>query len=144
MPRDYYEVLGVPHSASADDIKKAYRKLAMQYHPDRNVGDPEAEAMFKEAQEAYDVLKDTDKRLQYDIANVFVTTGTDAQEADLPEPDLDPFGDDDLPPVVQARADVEEAVDLHAWMASFTEQLASTSKDFVSLYGKMKNKHKRP
>jgi curved DNA-binding protein len=66
MPRDYYEVLGVPRNASEADIKKAYRKLARQYHPDRNPGDKQAEARFKEAQEAYDVLNDKPKREQYD------------------------------------------------------------------------------
>src|SRR6202008_3740783 len=64
--RDYYEVLGVPKSASADEIKKAYRKVAMQYHPDRNPGDKAAEEKFKEAAEAYEVLSDTDKKAQYD------------------------------------------------------------------------------
>src|SRR5262245_8761186 len=66
MPRDYYEVLNVPKNASDDDVKKAYRKLAWQYHPDRNPGDKSAEARFKEVQEAYDVLSDKDKRAQYD------------------------------------------------------------------------------
>ena len=64
--RDYYEVLGVAKDATAEEIKKAYRKLAMQYHPDRNVGDAEAEAKFKEAAEAYEVLGDADKRERYD------------------------------------------------------------------------------
>ena len=64
--RDYYEVLGVDKSAGADEIKKAYRKAAMKYHPDRNPGDKEAEAMFKEAGEAYEVLSDADKRARYD------------------------------------------------------------------------------
>ena len=64
--RDYYEVLGVSKDASADDLKKAYRKLAMKYHPDRNPGDKEAEEKFKEAAEAYDVLSDPDKRARYD------------------------------------------------------------------------------
>jgi curved DNA-binding protein len=66
MPRDHYEVLGVPRNASEADIKKAYRKLARQYHPDRNPGDKQAEARFKEVQEAYDVLNDKAKRAQYD------------------------------------------------------------------------------
>ena len=64
--RDYYEVLGVDKNASEAEIKKAYRKLAIQYHPDRNPGDTEAEAKFKEAAEAYEVLHDEQKRRQYD------------------------------------------------------------------------------
>lgn len=64
--RDYYEVLGVDKNASANDIKKAYRRLAMQYHPDKNPGDKEAERKFKEAAEAYSVLSDPDKKARYD------------------------------------------------------------------------------
>ncbi len=64
--RDYYEILGVNKSASTDEIKKAYRKVAMQYHPDRNPGDKAAEEKFKEAAEAYEVLSDADKKAQYD------------------------------------------------------------------------------
>lgn len=64
--RDYYEVLGVAKSANADEMKKAYRKLAMQYHPDRNPGDKDAEEKFKEAAEAYEVLSDENKRARYD------------------------------------------------------------------------------
>ena len=64
--RDYYEILGVSKSSSADEIKKAYRKVAMQFHPDRNPGDKEAEDKFKEAAEAYEVLSDQEKRAQYD------------------------------------------------------------------------------
>jgi molecular chaperone DnaJ len=64
--RDYYEVLGVPKNATAEDVKKAYRKVAMQFHPDRNPGDKAAEEKFKEAAEAYEVLSDSDKRSQYD------------------------------------------------------------------------------
>src|SRR5690348_9249050 len=64
--RDYYEVLGVGKSASADEIKKAYRKVAMQHHPDRNPGDHTAEERFKEAAETYSVLSDPQKRAAYD------------------------------------------------------------------------------
>ena len=64
--RDYYEVLEVDKTATLDVIKKAYRKKAIQYHPDKNPGDKEAEAKFKEATEAYSVLSDADKRRQYD------------------------------------------------------------------------------
>ena len=64
--RDYYEVLGVDKNASADEIKKAYRKLAVKYHPDKNPGDKAAEEKFKEAAEAYSVLSDADKKAKYD------------------------------------------------------------------------------
>lgn len=64
--RDYYEVLGVGKNATPDELKKAYRKLALQYHPDRNPGDKEAEEKFKEAAEAYDVLSNPDKKARYD------------------------------------------------------------------------------
>jgi molecular chaperone DnaJ len=64
--RDYYEILGVGKGSSADEIKKAYRKVAMQFHPDRNPGDKAAEEKFKEAAEAYEVLSDADKKAQYD------------------------------------------------------------------------------
>ena len=64
--RDYYEVLGVGRDASADEVKKSYRRLAMKFHPDRNPDDPEAEEKFKEATEAYDVLTDAEKKAAYD------------------------------------------------------------------------------
>ena len=64
--RDYYEVLGIEKSASADEIKRAYRKLAGKYHPDRNPGDKSAEEKFKEIGEAYEVLSDSDKKARYD------------------------------------------------------------------------------
>lgn len=64
--RDYYEVLGVDKNATPEELKKAYRKLALQYHPDRNPGDKEAEEKFKEAAEAYDVLSNPDKKARYD------------------------------------------------------------------------------
>jgi molecular chaperone DnaJ len=64
--KDYYEILGVSRDATEEDLKKAYRKLAMQFHPDRNQGDKQAEVRFKEVSEAYDVLKDAEKRAAYD------------------------------------------------------------------------------
>ena len=64
--RDYYDILGVPRTASNDEIKKSYRRLAMKHHPDRNTDDADAERKFKEAKEAYEVLSDSDKRAAYD------------------------------------------------------------------------------
>ena len=66
MKRDYYEVLGVQRNANDDELKKAYRRLAMKFHPDRNPNDAQAEANFKEAKEAYEVLSDASKRRMYD------------------------------------------------------------------------------
>jgi molecular chaperone DnaJ len=66
IKRDYYEVLGVSKSVSAEELKRAYRKLALQFHPDRNPNDPQAEARFKEVNEAYEVLSDQSKRQRYD------------------------------------------------------------------------------
>src|ERR671923_856032 len=66
MPRDYYEVLGVSRAADETEIKKAFRRLARELHPDTNTEDPQAEDKFKEAAEAYEVLSDADRRRQYD------------------------------------------------------------------------------
>src|SRR5207253_10656587 len=66
MPRDHYEVLGVSKTAPEEEIRRAYRKLARQHHPDRNPGDKQAEAKFKEVSSAYEVLSDKHKRAQYD------------------------------------------------------------------------------
>lgn len=79
--RDYYEVLGVPRDAGDDELKKAYRQLALQYHPDRNAGDKKAEERFKEISEAYAVLSDPDKRTQYDrFGTVAGPLGFDASD----------------------------------------------------------------
>src|SRR5438105_11204585 len=78
--KDYYKVLNVPRGASADDIKKAFRKLARKHHPDVNPGDKKSEAKFKEINEAYEVLSDPDKRRKYD------TLGPNWQEQFGPPP----------------------------------------------------------
>ena len=80
--RDYYEVLGVPKSASEQEVKSAYRKLAMKYHPDRNPGDKQAEEKFKEAAEAYGVLGDPERRRRYDQFGHAGVTGPGAQGFD--------------------------------------------------------------
>jgi molecular chaperone DnaJ len=89
--RDYYEVLGVSKSASADDLKKAYRKKAMEYHPDRNKDNPDAERLFKEAAEAFDVLKDPQKKARYDQ---FGHQGMNS--GGFREPDYQGFSMDDI------------------------------------------------
>ena len=80
---NYYDILGVPKTATADEIKKAYRTLAFKYHPDRNQGNPEAEEKFKQISAAYDVLGDEAKRRQYDMgsySNSYSTAGSQTQQ----------------------------------------------------------------
>jgi molecular chaperone DnaJ len=90
--RDYYEVLGVSRDASAEELKKAYRKLALQYHPDRNPDDPRAEELFKEASEAYAVLADAEKRRAYDRFG-FAGVGTEGGMPGFDFGDLGGFSD---------------------------------------------------
>lgn len=91
--RDYYETLGVEKSASQDDIKKAFRKKALQYHPDRNPGDKEAEKKFKEAAEAYEVLSDAEKRANYDRFGKEGLKGFAARGFQSTDEIFDAFGD---------------------------------------------------
>ena len=79
--RDYYEVLGISKSANESEIKKAYRKLAMQYHPDRNQGDTTAEAKFKEASEAYAILQDSEKKEEKVVDAEFEEVKDDTKQA---------------------------------------------------------------
>ncbi len=89
---DYYEVLGVSKTASADEIKKAYRTLAFKYHPDRNAGDAVAEEKFKQISAAYDVLGDEAKRRNYDLGySDYNAYGTQTSGADQSQYESDPF-----------------------------------------------------
>src|SRR5439155_10356940 len=91
--RDFYEVLGVRRDADDEEIKRAYRKLAMQYHPDRNAGDEQAEEKFKEAAEAYEILRDAEKRQRYDRYGHAGLEGLNAPHFTNAQPVFDLFGD---------------------------------------------------
>ena len=91
--RDYYEILSVARDASDDDVKRAYRQLALKYHPDRNPDDPEAERNFKEAAEAYEVLSDPEKRARYDRYGHQGLSGTGFHEFTNAEDIFEAFGD---------------------------------------------------
>lgn len=93
MEEEYYQVLGVDRSASQDDIKKAYRKMALKYHPDRNPGNKEAEHIFKKAAEAYGVLGDTEKKRRYDQFGMDGLRGTETRGYSTFEDIFDAFGD---------------------------------------------------
>ncbi len=93
MEEDFYQVLGVDRNESGDDIKKAYRKMAMKYHPDRNPGNKEAEQVFKKAAEAYGVLSDPDKKRRYDQYGVDGLRGTESSGYSTFEDIFDAFGD---------------------------------------------------
>lgn len=88
--RDLYEVLGVSRSADSSMLKKAYRNLAMKYHPDRNPGDSEAEAKFKEVSHAYDILKDSEKRSSYDR---YGNASFDGSSGSTSDPNFNGFSD---------------------------------------------------
>src|SRR3990167_2756801 len=93
MEEDYYQVLGVDRNTSGEEIKKAYRKLAMKYHPDRNPGNKEAEQIFKKAAEAYGVLSDPDKKRRYDQYGIDGLRGAESRGYSTMEDIFDAFGD---------------------------------------------------
>jgi molecular chaperone DnaJ len=93
MQEDYYQVLGVDKSATTEDIKKAYRKIALKYHPDRNPDNKEAEHIFKKAAEAYDVLGDSEKKKRYDLYGIEGLKGTEARGYNTFEDIFEAFGD---------------------------------------------------
>jgi curved DNA-binding protein len=129
MARDYYETLGVKRNASEDEIKKAYRKLARQYHPDRNPGDKQAEARFKEVQGAYDVLSDQAKRSQYDR---FGEAGANAGFAGAGGPRDFQFHWGGGPGGVQQEMDPAQAADL---FRSIFGNRGGGGPDFESIFG---------
>ena len=126
MGRDFYKTLGVDRNATADEIKRAYRQLTKQFHPDRNPNDPEAERRFKEVQEAYEILGDKDKRADYDqfgdAAVGHVETGPTGQRVytwgggtQIPVDDLE-----DLFTAFGGGASVAGRARTRAWVARFS------------------------
>src|SRR3989304_7810829 len=93
MEEDYYQILGVDRTASGEEIKKSYRKMAMKYHPDRNPGNKEAEQIFKKAAEAYGVLSDSDKKKRYDQYGIDGLRGAESRGYTTMEDIFAAFGD---------------------------------------------------
>lgn len=146
--RDYYEVLGLGRDASENDIKRAYRKLALQYHPDRNPGNEDAEEKFKEATEAYEVLKDSDKKARYDrFGHVGVTgaggfEGFDFGTFDLSDAlrafmrDFGSFGsvfDDFLGTTTRTRRGRQRGQDLQIRLKLTLEEIATGVEKTIKL-----------
>lgn len=134
--RDYYEVLGVSRGAEETEIKKAYRKLAMKHHPDRNSGDAKSETLFKEAKEAYEILTDTNKRAAYDQyghAGVDSSAGGGAGAQGFGDAFSDIFGDI-FGGRGGGRSNVHRGSDLRYNLEITLEQAArGTEKKFVFL-----------
>jgi len=138
--RCYYEILGVPKSAAEDEIKKAYRRLAMQYHPDRNVGDKHAEEKFKEATEAYEVLISAEKRRQYDRYGHAGVEQMNAGSAGFAQADLSDIFNDLLggffgagPTSNRRRAGPEPGRDLQVVLDLTLEEVATGVKKMVTI-----------
>jgi molecular chaperone DnaJ len=142
--RDYYTILGINRNDDADAIKKAYRKLALQYHPDRNQGSKEAEEMFKEATEAYEVLRDPDKRAAYDRYGHAGVRGSGAgpgfagfnfaDALDVFMRDFGAFGMGDLFGGAQQRRTSRRGTDLRVRLPLTLEEVASGTKKTLKIH----------